>query len=362
MRLFTITLVSLIAVASSGCVTVTTFAKLEPQIEQWEKDHEYGRTLDALGQIDPKDPDYNKAAALRKQIEKQASDYEQRIRRETSQKLQQGDWAGALDQYDEALAKHPKSVVIKDGLAKLHQQQREEIEALELERLVKHGEWLQDVLPIYQEIANVAPRSSEAQNRLQRITLEARELARDLAISGNKALADDDLETAEKTLPLAFSLHNDPVIEESLNRLRAKQKKLTAKQREERRQREQQARTARQHRDQTIASLLKRYQRAFAKQDFDTARKQLTELEKVDHNYGKLPAMKRDLQAAIDAKVEKLFNAGVSAYSRGQFEQAARNWRSALKLDPAHQQARDSLERAEKVLKNIERLKEKQGE
>lgn len=352
-----------VAVAlTSGCTTVTSFSKLEPQLSTWEEEREYGRALDALGQVDPVDPDYGKAAKLRKQLEKRATDYEQQVRKETAQKLNQGDWAGALDQYDGALSRLPKSVVIRDGLAKLHQQQRETLEELELQRLIQHGEWLRDIIPVYQEIANVDPRSSSAQSRLRGITGEAREIARELALAGNKALADNDLETAEKTLPLAYELHDDPVIEESLNRLRSSQSKLTARNRAARQQREQQARAAKERKQRDIAALVQRYDEAFAKQDFDTARKQLAKLEKVDRRHSKLTSMKQALHEAIDGKVQTLFDSGVSAYSRGLFEQAAKQWREALKLDPSHQPSQDNLQRAEKVLQNIERLKEKQGE
>jgi tetratricopeptide (TPR) repeat protein len=362
MRTATFLLIGLGTLANSGCVIVTSYAKLEPQLEQWEQQREFGRSLDALSQIDPQDPDYNKAAEVRKQIEKRASEYEQQVRKETYQKQEKGDWAGALDQYDEALAKHPKSAVIKDGLAKLHQQQRQQLELLEQQRLIQHGEWLRDVLPVYREITTVDPRSLEAKQRLQRVVDEAKGIANELALIGNKALADNDLKTAEATLPLAFKLSNDPVIEESLNSLRAEQKQQSAKQREARRKRERQVRAARQKKEEAISTLEKEYQRAFGKQDFNTARKRLREIEKVDRRYSKLAEMKRTLQQAIDNKVAKLFDAGVSAYSRGQFEQAARNWRNALELDPKHQQAQESLERAEKVLENIQRLKEKQGE
>lgn len=361
MRLILLFLIGAGVISLNGCVVVTSYAKLEPQLEQWENNREYGRALDALGQIDPKDPDYSKAAQTRKHIETRASEYEQQVRKETYNKQKKGDWAGALDQYDEALSKLPKSVVIRDGLAKLHQQQRESLDKLEIERLTKHGEWLQEVIPIYQEIATVNPRSNDAQARLKRIISEAHDIAHELFLSGSKALANNDLKTAETTLTLALSLHDDPVIEESLNTLRARQSKQAEQQRSSQRRKEQQARAQRQKREQTTSALVKRYDSAFAKQDFQLARNLLVEIEKVNRRYSKLPQMKTELQKAIDDKVTRLFDAGVSAYSRGQFEQAARNWRSALQLNPKHQQARESLERAEKVLENIERLKDKQG-
>ncbi len=357
-------LTGLSVVLYSGCTTLTmtrNYTELEPQLKQWESDHEYGRTLNALGQIDPKDPDYASAADRRKQVEKKAAEYEQQVRRETYQKRKKGDWAGALDQYDEALNKYSKSAVIKDGLAKLHQQQRLTLNELELKRLIHHGEWLAGAIPVYQDIARVDPRSSTAQNRLKRIQGEAEEIAQELAIIGNKALADNELEKAEATLPLALQLYDDPVIEESLNSLRARQKTIRTVQKKARLEKEQLINSKKKKQQRTIAALEKRYKQAFAKEDFITAGKQLSAIEKINHEYSKLASMKGTLQKAVDKKVTQLFERGVSAYSRGLFEQAASEWRSVLKLDPNHQQAKENLQRAEKVLEKIERLKQKQG-
>ncbi|MCW8919068.1 MAG: hypothetical protein OQL08_09685 [Gammaproteobacteria bacterium] len=361
MRIVTSSLLIFIALLQGGCLVVTTFTKLEPQLEQWTSERQYGRTLDALSQIDPRDPDYARASALRKQVEKQAADYEQQVRRETAQKLSKGDWAAALDQYDEALGRHPKSVVIRDGLAKLHQQQRETLEQLERKRLIQHGVWLREVLPIHREIARVDPRSNEAQERLRRIIGEAEKIGQELALIGNRALADNELASAEETLPLAYELNKAPLIEESLKTLRGRQKLVTEQQRTARRKSEQQAENERQKRERTLRAIVKRYKTAFAKQEFLAAREQLAELEKTDPGYSELAAMRGRLQQAIDHKASQLFDAGVSAYSRGQFEQAAREWRDVLKLDPDHQQARENLERAEKVLNKLESLKQKQG-
>lgn len=353
---------SLSVMAYSGCVTLAgNYTELKPQLQQWENEHEYGRSIDALGKIDPKDPNYAEAAKRRKQIEKMAAEYEQRIRQETSLKLKKGDWAGALDQYDEALDKYPTSAVLKDGLAKLHRQQRENLNEVELKRLVLHGEWLSEAIPVYQDIARIDPRSSTAQSRLRRIQTEATEIARELAIIGNKALADNDLSKAENTLPLAFQLSDDPVIEESLNTLRSRQKQIATKRKTARLKKEQLRKRKKEKQQSSTTALVKRYQQAFAKEDFITAREQLAAIEKINHRYSALPSMQKTLEQAVEKKVTALFESGVSAYSRGLFEQAAKEWRAVLKLNANHQQAKENLERAEKVLQKIERLKQKQG-
>ena len=364
MRKVVALLYGLSVVLYSGCAIVpisSNYAELEPQLKQWEVDHEYGRSIDALGQIAPQDPNYAKAAKRRKQVEKKAAEYEQRVRRETRQKIKKGDWAAALDEYDVALSKYSKSAVIKDGLAKLHHQQQNRINELELKRLIHHGEWLAGAIPVYKDIARIDPRSNTAQERLEYITEEAAEIAQELAVIGNKALADNELKKADATLPLALRLDHDPVIKDSLNSLRARQKQIKTTKKKARLKKEQQRKNKKKKQQRTVTALIKRYQQAFAKQDFITAREQLSAIEKVNSKHSELASMQSTLQQAIENKVTALFENGVSAYSRGLFKQAAKEWRAVLKLDANHLQAKENLQRAEKVLQKIESLKQKQG-
>ncbi len=362
MKTVTIAIISAITLLQTGCIGTPRYSKLKPQLEQWETNQEYGRSLDALSEVPPTDPDYLDAAKMRKHIEKKAAEYEQWVRRQTDMQLKQGDWAAALDQYDEALDKYPQSPVIKDGLVKLHQQQRADLEQLERKRLLMHGERLQEVLPVYQDIARTDPRSSDAQSRLKHILGEAARISRALAVIGNRALADSDLDNADETLSLAYSLNKDPVIEESLKTLRQKQAAASKRKREKRQQLAKKAQQQRNKRERAIEGILRRYERAFSKKDFLSARAELAKIEKLDNKHHKLASMKENLQKAVDNRVTRLFESGVSAYSRGLFERAADNWREVLALDPDHQQARENLQRAEKVLLKIQKLKSKQQE
>lgn len=351
----------LLFLLGSGCAMLpSNYAKLEPQLEQWQQEDQYGRALDALARIDAKDPDYTAAAKMRQQFEKQAAEYEQQIRKETAEKQQRGEWAAALDQYDEALAKYPKSAVLKDGLVKLHQQQQEKLEELEKSRLISHGQWLREILPIQLKIATIDPRSREAQDSFNQTTIEAHNIAVQLAVIGNKALADNDLKAADHTLPLAAELKNDPAIETSLKTLRSRQKQQQKEQRKIRRKKAQKAKKVRLSKERAVRDAVKGYDAAFAKRDYLTAKKHLSKLESVDRHHKQLPSMKNKLNQAVAKEVERLFESGVNSYSRGQFERAAGNWRTLLQLQPGHLQAKENLDRAEKVLEKLQKLKEKQ--
>lgn len=266
----------------SGCALHTSYVKMEPQVEQWLEAKQYDNALDALGNVDPKDPQYQKAAEKRREVEALAANYEQEIRAQTRRYLDSGKWAEALDTYDEALNRLPQSAVLKDGLAQLHHEQQDELERLEFERLMAHGEWLKQTLPTYRSIARVDPRSRNARLQLDRTQREAEAVASDLALFGNKALANNDLSTADKTLSLAAELSDALAINESLKKLHQQQKQKNAKVRAQREQREKQQRAAEQAKANTISRHLGAYKAAFKKKDFRRARKELDSLKRID--------------------------------------------------------------------------------
>jgi tetratricopeptide (TPR) repeat protein len=344
----------------SGCAMLTSYSKMEPQVNKWVESQQYDRALDALGNVDPKDPAYQEAAKKRRQVEAMAASYEQDIRRKTRNDLDQGHWEAALDTYDEALDRLPQSAVLKDGLAQLHHEQEEKLEQLELERVLAHAQWLRKTLPTYEAIARVDPRSRSARQRLMEKREEAEEIAAELALHGNRALADNRLDTAEQTLPLAAALSDAPAIAESLKKLQQQQANRQAKLRAEREQRRQRQRAAEVAREKKIAALLKGYQQAYADKDFNQARRELEALQRADRGNSRWDKLAAELEQATEHEAERLFELGVTAYSRGQFEQAATHWRKALELRPEHKPAQENLERAERVLEKLQELKKKQ--
>jgi len=345
----------------SGCAMLTPYNQLEPQVDQWVESKQYDRALDALGSVDAKDPQYLQAAEKRRKVEALAANYEQETRRQTRRDLDEGKWAEALDTYDEALDRLPQSAVLKDGLAQLHHEQDEELERLELERLLAHGLWLKQTLPTYHAIARVDPRNRNARQRLERKQQEATEIAAELALYGNKALADNRLDTADKTLSLAADLSDAPAIAESLKKLRQQQTKVEAKARSEREKRRQRQQAAELARSQRITGLLNAYRKAYAKKNYPQARKELEALRRADRANPKWDKLANELEQATEREAERLFDRGVSAYSRGQFEQAASLWRQALVLKPEYKPAQENLERAERVLEKLQELKQKQS-
>ncbi|HEX9802224.1 MAG TPA: hypothetical protein VGB35_03135 [Gammaproteobacteria bacterium] len=381
-----------LVILHSGCaILATNYTQMESQVEQWIADKQYGNALDALSKVDPTDPLYPRAAEKRKEVEALAARYEQEVRRLTRTDLEKGKWADALDTYDVALSRLPKSAVLKDGLAQLHQEQQNELERLELQRLLHHGEWLKQTLPTFEDIARVDPRNLligpkeqqpegewlkqtvpipsyqqvassnyTAAQRLQMIRKEAEEIASELALYGSKALANNQLEIAERTLRLASDLSTAPAINESLKKLRAQQEQASALARTEREKRQKELEAAEQRKSRLVDDHLKKYRSAFVEKDYRSARDHLEVLQKIDKGNPRWDELMEVLEQATTEEVERLFNSGVTAYSRGQFEEAATLWRRVLELEPEHTQAKESLDRAQRVLDKLKQLKEKQ--
>ncbi|MFO7593093.1 MAG: hypothetical protein R6X15_03480 [Pseudomonadota bacterium] len=349
-------------VLQNGCALLnTSYTKNNSQIEQWVSEKEYGRALKTLSRVSPKDPHYLEAAEKRNQIEALAATYEHDIRQKNRKLLDEGKWAQALDSYDEALRRLPESVVLKDGLAKLHRRQAKELGRLELERLMYHGAWLKQTLPTYRDIARVDPRSSSARRRLERMQEEAEEIADELALHGNRALANNNLDKAADLLNLAADLSPAPAIQESLKKLN-QQRSSADKQAQIQRKRElQQKRTAERRRQEKVERLRAAFDRDFGQNNFTTARKHLQALASAGMPTAHYRALQRKFDRALDNEASRLFEIGVNAYSRAQYAKAAGYWRQALELKPDNKQAKEHLERAERVLEKLKKLKEKQN-
>lgn len=334
----------------TGCTVFTSYSQGETQINQWIKDKQYGSALKSLGSVDPTDPDYTIASKKRKQVEALAASYEHNVRQKNERLLKAGKWAAALDSYDDALDRLPDSAVLKDGLAQLHQEQARELERLELKRLFGYGTWLKEVLPVFDDLVRVNPRSSEARARQKRMRNEADKLADELTQYGNRALANNQLTTAEKLLELASDLSDTPAIKESLKNLK-QQKKET---------RQQQV-ALELKRKRVTDSLLQQFNRSFSNKDFPRARKQLSALKEAGFSKSEYRKLQKKLQLATDQEARRLMREGVNAYSRGQFEVAIKNWKRVLALQPDNKQASESLDRAEKVLERVKELRIKQA-
>jgi tetratricopeptide (TPR) repeat protein len=341
----------------TGCAT-TSYRESSEGIEQLVKEKRYGQALDRLSDVAPSDPDFSRAAARYKEVEVSASRYEQGIRSKAQTLIDQGSWEQALDLYDEALSCLPRSVSLKTGLAELQDRQRKRSRQLELDNLLLRGDWLIKSLPIYREIALVNPRDRYAQSTYQGLQEEAGKVAEELESYGTGALETGDDKAARRFLTLALELHPTASLGEKLMRLEDRKKETKRKERLlKQRKQEKEA-----QRGQKIAQQVARYEKQVGAKEYLAAKSTLKTLEKLGLDRTKVAHRREQLEQLITRETDRLFSRAVTEYTRGEYENAARLWRRVVELDPDHAQARESLERALRVLRKIEELRKKEKE
>ena len=357
-------LVLLAAAVLGGCAnmdlgrfTRVDSEKLAKRVDTWVADRQYGRALDALSRVDPKDPLYERLAQRRRDIKALAESYEQDTLEQARKAVEGGDWAKALDLYDKALERLPESTVLRDGLAQLHKRQNARVEEERLELLIHRGRWLQRALPIHQRIARILPRDDDAQEELEAKQQQAEEVGRRLGERGAAALADAEYGVAERTLPLAASLSDDEVVQDAHAKLKAWHAEQAQKKEAERKRRLQEAEQRKEAKRRRVERLWKEYHQAFEDKAFVKARERLNALAEAASGDEDVAKQRKRLKAAVQAEVVRLFEQGVSLYSRGRFQEAVERWQRVLELEPEHRPAKESLQRAQRVLERVERLR-----
>ena len=348
----------LLATLLAGCASLPTQpAQIDEEIAKHEEQHEYEQALRLITHISPQNPEYSRYATKRKEIEEKIQKYSQNIITKATQLLNQERWAEALDLYDEALGHVPSHSGLRDSLAQLHQKQEAAADAEYSKILIARGYWLEQLLPVTRKIATILPRDKEAQKQLQQREREAQQVAIQLAKLGDEAMDKADYDLADQTLTIAARLSGSESIEQSLNKLKAvqteeeKSRQRAAAQKKARQVREEQ------QRKEKIQRLSAKYNKAFNDGQYLEARQHLKTLAKLKPAELPIDSMIINLEKTILDTAEKRYQEGASLYSRNQFEAALKKWEETLALNPKHLLAQENAERARKVVRRLQELR-----
>lgn len=359
LRLFPV--VFLLAVAISGCSMMQPHGdELATKLDQLVAEKRYGDALDLLNGVSPGAPDYARFAERRKQTETLAAQYERKVVEDARQLVAQERWGQALNLYDEALGRLPRSNRLRDGLAELRRQQQTRVTEQERELVISKGEWLLAVLPAYRRLATIDPRSSDRERQVTRHQSDAEETAAALLNLGNTAADAGDDEFAGRAITLAARLSDKPEIRQAAQKYEQGRDKRTRDGRlqNDKRARDQAARQ--QERSETIQQLMKEYDAALQQHDYLAARTLLAKLRPLAPELVSERGYEGDLKQRIEDETERLNAEGATYYGHGEFEKARDSWTKALQLTPSHTKAKENLKRVEKVLARIEHLRKKQ--
>lgn len=327
---------------------------LAQHVESLIADRKYSQALRALDYGRDDSPEYATYQSQRKRVLELTRAYEQELSDKAEKHRTQKEWSKWRDLIVDAERSIPDSPVFQGEKQKFDIVRAAERDRLELSRLLVEGEWLLQAVPLHETMATLVPEENEVGIRLRDGRARAVEVARLLTPYGYQALEREDLDQAQRILPMAMRLNPDQELAAANARLNEKLKERKARQ-------EQEQRRARQEQEQrNFEKLLQSIESAFHAQDLVKGQGLLAQAEAL----GKDDPRYKDLRARFDKAaaeaISRYQEEGIFLYSQGKFEQALASWKRVLSLDPNNEQAQVNIIRAERVLEKLQRLREKQ--
>ncbi len=251
-----------------------------------------------------------------------------------------------------------ESAIVEDGKAERYTQTLREIrlqqtiveQELQDQLLISRTSALKNQIPILEQLLRSDPERADYREQLEQTHEELQTLRRALSECGwrhfkkNNALAKD-------CLTLALSLQPNEQDERLMAYLLEEhQQNLEQTQTAERARREM----AWKHRNQ---QRMEEAQRLNETGQLTEARRVLKMLLKEDPRSDGAKQLLRDVAGRLKSYIENLLAAGDRLYREGEIEGAKATWRAALSLDPQDTRAREKIERAQRVLDNLENLR-----
>ena len=326
-----------------GCAYFSSFsAELPEKIDGLIQQQEYAEALAMLEYVRPSHADYAQLMQQKKRIEKQIPDFETTTIKRAQQLTRQEKWYPAQQTYEQALAKLPQSQRIYAAQQEFLKQRDNYLTQLELSLVLNRANWLIKNAPVQKEIVRVIPDDYQRYEELRDYPQQVDETADQLIKCVQSALDANDYNLADTCLKLVERLDSKNVDKKQLATAR---KKLAQAEKAE--VRKQNAKTQ---------ALIAELKQGYSQDNLRRARQHLNVLRKQNSR----DKTSRKLQAQLEQRyregIDQKIAAGRRLYSSGKIQEALDVWNSLLEIDPGNQKLEAHIDRAERVLKKLERL------
>ena len=330
-----------------GCAYIHSLDENLPrQIDTWINNKDYGKALDTLYYIQPDNNNYKQLMIQREKIVQLAQEFEQEILQDGSKSLQAKNWHRAYETYDYGLEKLPDSRAIRKAQTEFLAKRAAYLKQLKLKLLQNKTKWLLSDTEIRNEVARVIPKNYSAHWLLQDHNLDIDTTSKTLLECVTDSIATNELDVARQCLNIVKQLTPSQPIQNNIieaskhleQEIQIRSRKLSP------------------HGVQTLRTA----KVALAKGDFQTAHHAINSLPEQDKNNGKVIIFKNGLDDQTEDYVDKTILEGRRLYSAGKVQQAYLLWKSLKPLSPDNQRLQTLIERAEKVLKKLHEIGNKQ--
>ncbi len=329
----------------SGCAHFDAFRAFDMEtIEMWVKQEHYGEALNALSNIPSENSKREQLLQRRQEIAELASQFERRSIEQVEKLLAEKKWGESKQALQLALDKYPESTLLQEGHKALNKTFEERQAQIEQQLLINEGRWRLENMVLFNELDLLASDFDiTRQWELWDFLRQRRETSDKLVACGLKAVEDEDTAKAESCLNLAKQIYSTPESAYALRRL-AELNRIVDERNAQRRQ--VQAR-----------KLVGSIKRALDENNLIFARTELSRLQAMDPNNPDSDLLAQRLDKQIQARLKKGLEEGGQLYSQGEVEAALNLWIELKKISPNNNELLTRIERAERVLENVRRMK-----
>lgn len=348
LRRFGLVLLSCLLIPA--CAQIATIGgDLDAYLDRLIRNQEYATAMDVLDNSHQVD-DSPSLKAKQAQVLALIADYEKTFSQQTNALLRQGKWSELETLIEQAEHSIHGSAYIKKAKQRLVAKKNAARQELEFKRAIAEGKWLLQSLSLDESIYEVSPYDSAVKSRLRYGKFRARELTEILSDLGVAASEQEQFGRAQQAFALASSLlpvlNDDPASRKISERVALEKQRLETKQA-----------------TQTERRFVKLLDAIKAAQDSPDLEKRLAlvrQAEKLNRDDPRLATLRGPLDQEVDQAIADYQEQGNTKYSQGKYAQAIADWQRVLALDPNNELAMSNIARAERVLGNLEKLRQKQ--
>lgn len=261
-----------------------------------------------------------------------------------------GRYEQAIGVLETAIARDGKAESYTQTLQEIRLQQNIVEQELQDQLLISRTSALKNQIPILERLLRSDPMQKDIERQLNQTRQQLLKMRQSLSECGWRHFKKNNT-LAKDCLTLALSLESDEQDERLMSYLLKEHKQnLEKTQTVERAKREMLWKHRNQRRMEEAQHLSESGQ-------LSEARRVLKMLLKEDPRNKTAKNRLRDVEARLKNYIESLLTAGDRLYREGEIEGAKATWRAALSLDPQEHRAREKIDRAQRVLDNLENLR-----
>jgi predicted Zn-dependent protease len=267
-----------------------------------------------------------------------------------SQLQAKGRYGQAIELLESAITTQGKS----DAYIKLLQQVRlkQTIQEQELhdQLLISKTSALKNQVPILEQLARSSPDNAEYKEQLEETQQQLLQLRKRLSECGWRHFRKNN-GLAKECLTIALSLEQEEQDLQLMSYLIKEQHQIREKTETTQKARREMAWKHRTQQQMDEAN------RLFESGQLTEARRVLQAILQEDPKNKAATTLLTSVESRLKSYLENLLSAGDRLYREGEIEGAKATWRAALTLDPQDKRAREKIERAQRVLDNMESLR-----